>query len=277
VGAAGCGAAGCGAAGWGAAGRGAAGRGAGAREACVPASRRQLGSTPDHPAARARPSTRRRREEAAIASAHQASLQYAEAYVPEDAVLTDARAKAAELGCVPIGPGVGAALRMLAAILDARAVVELGTGTGVSGVWLLRGMNPTGVLTTIDVEPEHQRAARETFAAEGVPPNRTRLISGRALEVVPRLTDGHYDLVLLDADRQELAHYLEEAVRLLRPGGVLAVDNALWHDRVADPAQRDPETVAIREFGRTLRVDDRLVTCLLPVGDGLLCAVKRRT
>jgi predicted O-methyltransferase YrrM len=93
--------------------------------------------------------------------------------------------------------------------------------------------------------------------------------------VLPRLTDGHYDMVLVDADKQELPAYLEEVLRLLRPGGLCAVDNALWHDRVADPAQRDPDTVAIREFGKVVRADERLLPCLLPVGDGLLCAVKR--
>lgn len=213
--------------------------------------------------------------EAAIPSPQQASRQYAEDYVAEDGVLADARAKAGELGCTPIGPGGGAALRLLAAVLDARAVVEIGTGTGVSGVWLLRGMHAAGVLTTIDVEPEHQRAARETFAAEGVAPNRTRLISGRGLDVMPRLSDGGYDLLLLDADKDELPAYLEQALRLLRPGGVLAVDNTLWSDRVADPAQRDEQTVAIRQFGRELREDERVTAALLPVGDGLLCAVKK--
>jgi predicted O-methyltransferase YrrM len=190
-------------------------------------------------------------------------------------VLTDARARAAELGCRPIEPGGGAALRLLAAVLDARAVVEIGTGTGVSGIWMLRGMRPSGVLTSIDVEPEHQRAAREAFAAEGIAPNRARLIGGRALEVLPRLTDGGYDIVFCDADKKEYAGYLEESVRLLRPGGVVAFDNALWHDRVADPAQRDETTVAIREVGRALREDERFLACMLPVGDGLLCAVKR--
>jgi predicted O-methyltransferase YrrM len=195
--------------------------------------------------------------------------------VAEDDVLAAARARATELGCVPVGPGAGAALRLLAATLSARAVVEIGTGTGVSGLWLLRGMRRDGVLTTVDVEPEHQRAAREAFTEAGVPANRARLISGRALEVLPRLTDGGYDLVFGDADKNEYAAYLEEALRLLRPGGVVAFDNALWHDRVADPAQRDSETVAIRELGKAVRDDERLVPCLLPVGDGLLVAVKR--
>jgi predicted O-methyltransferase YrrM len=189
--------------------------------------------------------------------------------------LTTARAKGEELGCVPVLPGVGAALRFVAAAIDARAVVEIGTGAGVGSLWLLRGMRPDGVLTTVDVEPEHQRAARETFAEAGVPSNRVRLISGRALEVLPRLTDGGYDLVFCDADKEEYAGYLEQAERLLRPGGVLAFDNALWQDRVADPAQRDEKTTAIRELGRALREDERWVPVLLPCGDGLLLAAKR--
>ncbi len=195
--------------------------------------------------------------------------------MPEDEVLADARAKAEELGCVPIGRGGGAALRFLAAALGARHVVEVGTGTGVSGVWLLRGMPANGVLTTIDVEPEHQRAARETFSAAGIAGNRARVIAGRALEVLPRLTDGAYDLAFIDADKKEYQGYLDAAFRLLRAGGVVAFDNALWRDKVADPAQRDETTTALRELGRSLRDDERSVPCLLPVGDGLLCAVKR--
>ena len=154
-------------------------------------------------------------------------------------------------------------------------MVEIGTGTGVSGVWLLRGMRADGILTTVDLEPEHQRAARETFAEAGIATNRTRVISGRALDVLPRLTDGAYDLVLCDGDKKEYATYLDQALRLLRPGGVVVFDNALWHDRVADPAQRDETTTAVRELGRAVRDDERLVSCLLPVGDGLLCAHKR--
>lgn len=208
-------------------------------------------------------------------AAARASRQYAEDYLTEDDVLRDARERAARLGCVPVGRGTGAALQFLAALLDARAVVEVGTGAGVSGVWLLRGMRDDGVLTSVDVEAEHQRHARDTFAAAGIAPGRVRLITGRALEVLPRLTDGAYDLVLLDGDKQEYAAYLEQALRLLRPGGVVAVDNALWHDRVADPSQRDPDTVAIRALVQDAIEDERLVPVLLPVGDGLLAAVVR--
>lgn len=157
-------------------------------------------------------------------------------------------------------------------MVEARAVVEVGTGAGVSGLWLLRGMQPDGVLTSVDTEAEHQRLARETFGDAGIASQRYRLISGAGLEVLPRLTDGHYDLVFVDADKREYADYVAEAKRLLRVGGLVAIDNALWHDRVADPSQRDPDTVTIREIGRTMRDDAEWLPLLLPVGDGLLVA-----
>lgn len=204
-----------------------------------------------------------------------ASWEYAEAYVAEDPALADARARAVEVGCVPVQPGSGATLRFLAAAIGARHVVEIGGGTGVSGLWLLRGMVPDGVLTSVDIEAEHQRHAREVFASEGIPASRARLINGRALEVLPRLADAAYDLVLVDGAKEEYAEYVEEAARLLRPGGVLAIDNALWHDKLADPAQRDPDTIAIRGVVTTIREDERWLAALLPVGDGLLTAVRR--
>ncbi len=203
-----------------------------------------------------------------------ASWTYAEEFVAEDEILANARARSVEVGVSPIGSGGGAALRFLASVLEARAVVEIGTGTGVSGLWLMRGMRPDGVLTTVDTEAEHQRLAKQGFAEDGIATQRVRLIPGPALEVIPRLTDGHYDLVFCDGDKQEYGDYLTEALRLLRPGGVVAFDNALWHDKVADPAQRDAETVAIRELCTTVAEHDSLVPVLLPVGDGLLVAKK---
>lgn len=202
------------------------------------------------------------------------SWAYAEHYLTEDEVLLKARNRAAEVGAVPVGPGAGAMLRFLAAVLQAKTVVEIGTGCGVSGVWLLRGMRPDGTLTSVDLEAEHQRLARETFADAGISTQRTRLITGRALDVLPRLTDGAYDLVFCDGDKLEYPDYYEEALRLLRPGGAVAFDNTLWHDRVADPSQRDRETVTIQDLNRRIADDDRVVPVLLPVGDGLLCAAK---
>ncbi|HET8599891.1 MAG TPA: O-methyltransferase [Segeticoccus sp.] len=204
-----------------------------------------------------------------------ATWAYAEDFIAEDEVVEQARRRGEELGCTPVLPGVGSALRLLAAAVGARAVVEVGTGAGTSGLWLLAGMPRDGILTTIDVDPEHQRAAKKAYAAAGIPPQRTRVISGNALEVLPRLTDGAYDMVLIDADKERYPDYVEQAMRLLRRGGVLALDNMLWHDRVADPAARDEATTVLRDLGKQLRDDERLLPSLLPTGDGLLAAVKR--
>jgi predicted O-methyltransferase YrrM len=203
------------------------------------------------------------------------SLSYAESYAVEDDVFTAARERARELGCVPVGPACGATLRILAAAAGAKAVAEVGTGAGVSGLCLLGGMAPDGVLTSVDVEGEHQRAAREAFTEAGIAPSRYRLINGSGTEVLPRLRDDAYDIVFIDADKGAYGVYYEQAVRLLRPGGLLAFDNALWHDRVADPAQRDTQTVTLRELNKAVREDSRLMAALLPVGDGLLVAAKR--
>ncbi|MBV8540233.1 MAG: O-methyltransferase [Pseudonocardiales bacterium] len=208
------------------------------------------------------------------APSESAVREYVESFVAEDEILAAARERGQELGASPIGPGGGAALRFLAGALAARAVVEVGTGAGTSGLWLLRGMAPDGVLTSIDVEPEHQRAARQAFAEAGFPPSRYRLIMGQALDVLPRLTDGGYDLVFVDAAKLEYPRYLQAGARLLRPGGVIAFDNALWGGKVADPAVRDPRTAALREVATLVRADETLIPLMLPLGDGLLLALR---
>lgn len=195
-------------------------------------------------------------------------------FVTEDEVLAAARERGQELGCSPIGAAAGAALRFLASALAARAVVEVGTGAGTSGLWLLRGMASDGVLTSIDVEPEHQRAARQAFAEAGFPPSRYRLIMGQALDVLPRLTDGGYDLVVVDAAQSEYPRYLQTGVRLLRPGGVIAFDNASWNGKVADPAVRDPASAALRELSTMMRDDNTLLPLMLPLDNGLLLALR---
>jgi predicted O-methyltransferase YrrM len=205
----------------------------------------------------------------------EASLSYAESFVAEDDVLVAARDRGREFGCTPIGHAGGALLRVLAAATGARSVVEVGSGAGVSGLYLLGGMAPDGILTTIDVEGEHQRAAKQAWTEAGIAPSRYRLINGSAAEVLPRLRDAAYDLVFVDADKSAYPVYYEQAVRLLRPGGVVAFDNALWHDRVADPAQRDADTTAVRDLGRAVREDERFVSALVAAGDGLLVATKK--
>jgi predicted O-methyltransferase YrrM len=210
------------------------------------------------------------RSEAEIALTNR---QFCETWLSEDQSISDARPRGRELGAMPIGSGGGAVLRFLAASVNAKAIVEIGTGAGVSGTWLLRGMAEDGVLTTIDAEAEHQQVAKQTFTAAGFSGPRVRLISGQALEVLPRLSDGAYDMVFIDAAKEEYAAYLAEAKRLLRPGGVVAVDNTLWHGRVADPTSREQSTLAIRDLLRQVKDDDSLIPVLLPSGDGLLAAV----
>ena len=206
----------------------------------------------------------------------EAVAAYVEEFLPEDEPLLAARRNAAEVGgASPVSPAVGATLRFIAAALNAKAVVEIGTGCGTSGIWLLRGMRRDAVLTSVDVEPEHQRLARRAFTDAGFASNRFRLILGKASDVLPRLTDGGYDLVFCDADKHEYPAYLTAGLRMLRPGGVVAFDNALWGGRVADRGQTDPETAAIREAAELVQQDERLVPLLLPIGDGLLAAVKR--
>lgn len=207
-------------------------------------------------------------------SADAANWAYAEDFVPEDKTLLAARDAADHLGCVPVLPGAGRALQLFAAALGARTAVEIGTGAGVSLLYLLRGMASDGVVTTIDIEAENQKAAKATVAAGGFAPERARMITGRALDVLPRLADGAYDIVLIDARKKEYPQYLEQALRLVRVGGLIAIDNSLWHSRVPDPAQRDPDTTAVRTTLKAVKDNEALEPVLLAAGDGLLVAIK---
>lgn len=208
-----------------------------------------------------------------MSSQKAAAWAYAEEFVTAGEHVERARQRSEALGIVPLGNGAGAVLQAMAAATSARTVMEIGTGAGVSGLWLLGGMAGDGVLTSIDPETEHQRAAREAFAAAGVAHQRTRVIAGRALEVLPRMTDGAYDMVVVvEGDKQEYAAYLEQATRLLRRGGTLVM---LWSDKVADPAARDAETQTLRDVGRAVRDHEHFVVALLPASTGLLVAAKR--
>jgi len=199
---------------------------------------------------------------------------HAEASISEDALLASARERAVEIGAGAVTPAVGALLSLLAKLSGGKAVAEVGTGAGVSGLWLLSGMSDDGVLTTIDIEPEYLRLAKQAFSEAGVGPSRTRLISGRGQEVLTRLADESYDLVFIDADPIDQPDYVVEGVRLLRSGGVIVVHRAALGGRAGDPAARDAEVTAVREAARLIAEDERLTPALVPLGDGLLAAVR---
>jgi predicted O-methyltransferase YrrM len=201
---------------------------------------------------------------------------FAAEYVPEDEPLLAARGCAADLGGTePVLPAVGAALRFLACAVGAKTVVEIGTGCGSSGIWLLRGMRPGSTLTSVDTEPEYQRMARKAFAQAGFAQNQCRLIGGRALEVLPRLSDGTYDMVFCDADARDYPDYLTAALRLLRPGGIVAFNNALLAGPPGDAGGDEENGDPSLDLASQIRTNDRLIPVLLPLGDGLLAAVKR--
>ncbi len=199
---------------------------------------------------------------------------HAEGSISEDAVLAAARERAVEIGAAAVTPAVGALLSLLAKLSGGKAVAEVGTGAGVSGLWLLSGMSDDGVLTTIDIEPEYLRLAKEAFAEAGIGQSRTRLIAGRAQEVLTRLADDSYDLVFIDADPIDQPDYVVEGVRLLRSGGVVVVHRAALGGRAGDPAARDAEVAAVREAARLIAEDERLTPALVPLGDGVLAAVR---
>ncbi|MFJ6568335.1 O-methyltransferase [Streptomyces sp. NPDC091292] len=216
-----------------------------------------------------------RGQETVITGNRQTSWAFADAFVAEDEALRWARDRAREAGVRPVSPSTGATLRMLAATAGAKAVAEIGTGTGVSGMHLLQGMRADGVLTTVDPEPERQQFARQAFRTAGFASNRARFIPGRALDVLPRLADSGYDLVFCDGDRMECLDYLAESLRLLRPGGLVCFEGVFADGRTVDAGPQPMEVLRLRELVRAVRENAELLPSLLPVGDGLLCAVKR--
>lgn len=201
---------------------------------------------------------------------------YCETFIPEDEVLIKARARGTEVGASNISSGAGAFLHHLAHLISAQSVVEVGTGSGVGGIWLLRGMIDNGTLTSIDSEAELARISRIAFAEAEIAPQRFRLITNPVMDVMSKLTDRAYDLVVLRNDPDDLAFAIDEAHRILRTGGVLAIDNFFGGGKVSDPAQRDPRTIALREAGKSIRLATTTwVSSLIGVGDGLLIATKR--
>ena len=196
-----------------------------------------------------------------MAADHTLAWAYVEdAFAEEDDVIAQARYEAGEYGIASLSAATCAFLRQLARI----------AGTGVSGMYLLSV--PGLSLTSIDVESEAQHCAREFFAAAGVRSGRIRLINGRSVDLLPRLAANSYDFVLLDGDPLETPGDAQEALRILRPGGLLVLARALMAGRVADPARREEDVVAIRNLGRELLASPDVEASMVPLGEGLVVA-----
>lgn len=203
------------------------------------------------------------------------SHTFAEGFIPEDFFKSQARARGVELGAVDTSAGSGAFLRFLAFTLKAQSVVEVGTGSGVGSLWLFDGMLESGTLTSIDDEMEHTQIAKLAFAEADIAQNRYRLITNNVVDVISKLTDRAYDLVVLRHNPEDLSFVINEVHRILRSGGALVIDNYYGAGKVNDAAQRDPKTVALRDAGKIIKSDrEHWVSSLIPIGDGLLLATK---
>jgi len=195
-------------------------------------------------------------------------------FAPEDRVLLDLRDEADRSGLPPISipPDEGRLLQVLLHAVGARRVLEVGTLGGCSAIWMARALPADGRLLSIELEPRHADFARRHLARAGLA-ERAEVRVGRALEVLPALDGERFDLIFLDADKDPLPTYLDWALRLVRPGGLIVADSALRGGRVADARAADSATLAVREFNRRFATDPRITGIVVPTHDGVAIGV----
>jgi caffeoyl-CoA O-methyltransferase len=177
-----------------------------------------------------------------------------------------------------IGPDQGQFLQLLVQLIQARRTLEVGVFTGYSSLWVATGLPDDGQIIACDVSEEYTSIARRYWQEAGVD-QKIDLRLAPALETLDELLDngqsGTFDFAFIDADKSNYDNYYERALKLLRPGGLIAVDNTIWSGRVADPNESDEDTVAIRKLNEKLHRDERVALSMLTVGDGLTLAMKR--
>ena len=197
-----------------------------------------------------------------------------ELFAVEDSVLARVRARHAEADLPPIhiSPDEGKLLHVLLRAAGARTVLEIGSLAGYSGIWLARALPPEGRLTTIEKDSRHAALARQAYVEAGVV-EQVQLIEGDAREVLRTLVPG-FDAVFVDADKEPMAEYFQESVRLLRVGGLLLSDNAFFHGAVVDPSDRSAQADGVRAFNRLAATDARVVSAVIPIRDGVVVGVK---
>jgi predicted O-methyltransferase YrrM len=176
-----------------------------------------------------------------------------------------------------IAPEQGQFLNLLVGLLGAKRIIEVGTFTGYSALWMAQALPEDGRLVACDVSEEWTDIARRYWAEAGVA-ERIDLRLAPALETLEALLEeerGHYDLAFIDADKANYEAYYEACLKLLDSTGLVVIDNTLWSGRVIDPEADDEDTVAIRQFNDKLHADERVDLSLLPLADGLTLARKR--
>ena len=198
---------------------------------------------------------------------------FAEGYPQEDFFMQQARKNGAEIGIVDPSIAAAGLFSFVASMISAKSLVEIGTGSGVSGLSLFKGAQTEATLTSIDDDRENTECARTIFDEAGISPQRYRLITGNIVDVVGKLADSNYDLVLVRSPK-DMVDVIQESYRMLKSGGILVIDNALDSGRVADPTQRDFETIARRDSIKAVKDDSRWRSTILSIGGGVLLANK---
>jgi predicted O-methyltransferase YrrM len=187
--------------------------------------------------------------------------------LPPDAVLDGAlaRSTAAGLPAINVSPHQGKLLHLLAKMIGAKKILEIGTLGGYSSIWMARALPPGGRLVTLEFEPRHAEVARQNIHAAGLS-ERAEVIVGPALETLPKLA-GPFDFVFIDADKENTAGYFTHALGLTRPGGVIIVDNVVRNGEIVNPRSADPGVAGVRRFNDLLKNEPRVsATAIQTVG-----------
>jgi len=201
------------------------------------------------------------------------SWRFVEERVSEDVDIERARHASLEHGIDPITASAGQYIATIGTALDATTIMEIGTGLGVGTIWLAHAC-PGAHITSIDSEMDHHVSVRELLNAAEIPASRVRLITEKALDVLPKMNESSYDLVVIDADYQNVQAYVDHGISLVKPRGSVIVAGVLGDDLVADPAKRDDKTSAYRWLLQALEDRNDIVHTLNLIGDGLVHIVR---
>jgi caffeoyl-CoA O-methyltransferase len=199
-------------------------------------------------------------------------------FAPEDALLEEIRRESERQGlpAISISAEVGRLLQVLLAANGADRVLEIGTLSGYSAIWMARALPDHGYLLTLEVDPGRAQLARSFVERAGLA-HRVDVQIGDATALLPELERAgeRFDAIFIDADKESYEAYLDHALALVRPGGLIMADNAFWSGRVLEPEPDEEGTRAVQRFNRRLADDERLLATVVPIRDGLAVAVVR--